>query len=352
MITIQKHLSSNTLFPATGLSEPEFGKQISDHMFLADYDAGSWSGFRIVPYGKMEFYPSMLALHYGQSVFEGLKAFRMHDGRISVFRPDSHAARFNRSLERMCMPPVPAEVFMDGLRELVSTDRQWVPAAGGSSLYLRPFCFATEPRLRMRVSGQYQFIILTSPAGKYFGKPYRLKVETYYTRTAEGGTGFAKCAGNYGGSYYPVTQANSKGYDQVLWTDAREHKYIDEAGMMNIMFIIDGKLVTPSLNSAILDGITRDSVIRLAIDSGMTVEERRISVDELEDHLVHHRVSEVFGTGTAAVVAPVAVIGIGSTDYPIPDPSSEAFQNRIAEKLQRIRTGMDPDPYGWNYIIA
>lgn len=351
MISIEKHLTVTSRLSEADLSNPEFGKQLSDHMFIADFEINKWSNYRILPYGKLEYFPSMLALHYGQSVFEGMKAFRMTDGRISIFRPHTHLRRFNQSLERMCMPEVSEELFIESLSELIQLDEGWIPNTPGSALYLRPFCFASEPRLRIRIAEQYQFIILTSPAGKYFGKPYRLKVETNYTRTAEGGTGYAKCSGNYGSSYYPVKVANQEGFDQVLWTDAKEHKYIDEAGMMNIMFIIDGKLITPSLNSAILAGVTRDSVLQLAKDFGVPTEERRITVAELEDYLEQQRVTEAFGTGTAAVVAPVAVIGIGKTEYNIPQPGIQSFQQRAAERLHNIRTGKAEDTHHWNFVL-
>lgn len=293
----------------------------------------------------------MLALHYGQSVFEGMKAFSMVDGRISIFRPLTHLARFNRSLERMCMPAITEELFMDGLTALIKTDKQWVPTVAGSSLYIRPFCFASESRLRIKVSEEYQFIILASPAGKYFGKPYKLKVETHFTRTAEGGTGYAKCAGNYGSSYYPVKLANEEGFDQVIWTDARDHQYIDEAGMMNLMFVAEGKLITPELNTAILAGITRDSILTLARDLGMEVQERRISVAELEAQLTRGVISEVFGTGTAAVVAPVSTIRIGNKDHHVAVPDSNSFQHQVARLLNAIRTGTAPDTHHWNFII-
>jgi len=312
MTSISYSLTPISTLKPEFLANPEFGKQCSDHMFCASFQNGQWSNHRIVPYGKIEFFPSMLSLHYGQSVFEGMKAFRMKDGSISVFRPNTHFNRFNRSLERMCMPTVSEAMFMDGLTALLKTDHQWVPSNPGSSLYLRPFCFASESRLKIKISDEYQFIILTSPAGKYFGKPYRLKVETHFTRTAEGGTGYAKCAGNYGSSYYPVKMANEEGFDQVIWTDARDHQYIDEAGMMNIMFVAEGKLITPSLNTAILAGVTRDSILTLARDWGMEVEERRISVAELDRQLSKGTITEAFGTGTAAVVAPIATIRIGN----------------------------------------
>lgn len=329
----------------------EFGLHISDHMLVAEFSNGMWQDPKIVPYGQMEFFPAMMALHYGQSVFEGMKAFRMDNGDVSVFRPGTHFERFNRSLERMCMPTVPPSMFMDGLFELIKTDQDWVSGVPGSSLYLRPFSFASEPRLKIKVAEKYNFIILTSPAGPYHSKPYRLKVETEYTRTVEGGTGFAKCAGNYGSSYYPMQLALKEGYDQVLWTDGKEHRYIDEVGMMNVMFMVNGVLTTPKLNTAILSGVTRDSVLTLANDLGVKVEERRISVAEIGEGIRSGHVTEAFGTGTAAVVAPVSTINIEGTDLHIPEPGDGSFQNRVKEKLERIRLGREPDKYSWNHII-
>ena len=329
----------------------DFGLHMSDHILVAEYSNGQWGAARIKPYGTMEFYPAMMALHYGQSVFEGLKAFRMENGDISVFRAATHLERFNRSLERMCMPTVPASLFLDGLFELIRTDQDWVSGNPGCSLYLRPFCFASEARLKIKVAEKYHFIILTSPAGPYYTKPYRLKVETEYTRTVEGGTGFAKCAGNYGSSYYPMQLAFQEGYDQVLWTDGKEHKYIDEVGMMNVMFMIDGVLTTPKLNTAILSGVTRDSVLTLAKDMGVRTEERRISVEEIETNLKQGRISEAFGTGTAAVVAPITTINISGTDHQIPEPTPSSFQSKVKNLLSDMRTGRAADIHGWNHII-
>lgn len=329
----------------------EFGLHISDHMLVAEFSNGQWGTARIKPYGQIPFYPAMMALHYGQSVFEGMKAFRMDNGDISIFRANTHLERFNRSLERMCMPSVPASLFIDGLTELLQIDQEWVSGNPGCSLYLRPFCFASEPRLKIKVAETYQFIILTSPAGPYHSKPYRLKVETEYTRTVEGGTGFAKCAGNYGSSYYPMQQAFRQGYDQVLWTDGKEHKYIDEVGMMNVMFMIDGVLTTPKLNTAILGGVTRDSVLTLAREMGVKTEERRVSVEEIEVALKQGRISEAFGTGTAAVVAPISTISISGKDHQIPEPGNDAFQVKVKSLLGDIRSGRKADSHHWNHII-
>lgn len=329
----------------------EFGKYMADHMVVVDNINGKWQEPTIVPYGDMMMSPAMLSLHYGQSVFEGMKAFFTKDGHINIFRPHKHSARFNRSLDRMVMPQVPEEIFIQCLHQLIDLDRKWIPTSEGSSLYIRPFMFAYEARLGVKVADHFKFIILNSPVAAYQAKPYRLKVEDYYVRTAEGGTGFAKCAGNYGGAFYPTQIAREEGFDQILWTDHKEHKYIDEVGMMNVMFMINGKLVTPKLTTAILEGVTRDTILTLAKDMGVTVEERRVSVDEIEEGLKNGSVTEAFGTGTAAVVAPIAVIRIKGHDLEIPAVTANSFQQRVKEKLNNIRMGTEPDVHGWNYII-
>jgi branched-chain amino acid aminotransferase len=329
----------------------EFGKYIADHMVMADFKDGKWHEPAIVPFGDILMSPAMLSLHYGQAVFEGMKAFYMNDGNINIFRPQRHHARLNRSLDRMCMPQVSEEMFLQSLRALIELDREWIPKAEGSSFYIRPFMFAYEARLGVKVADHFKFIIINSPVAAYQAKPYRLKVEDTYVRTAEGGTGFAKCAGNYGGAFYPTQIAREEGFDQILWTDHKEHKYIDEVGMMNVMFVINGKLVTPKLTTAILDGVTRDTILTLAKDMGVTVEERRVSIDEIEAGLKDGSVTEAFGTGTAAVVAPIAVIKIKGNDLTIPVAGPDSFQLRAKKKLNDIRMGAEPDKHGWNYII-
>lgn len=256
----------------------EFGNHLSDHMFVADYNKGRWDAPRVVPFADISVSPAMLSLHYGQSVFEGMKAFRTQSGDINIFRPQKHLARFNKSLDRMCMPAVPEDLFLSALETLITVDEQWVPDGDGATLYIRPLAFATESRLGVKVSDQYKLIIMTSPVGPYQSKPYRLKVENHFVRTAEGGTGFAKCAGNYGGAFYPTQIARQEGFDQILWTDHKEHRYIDEVGMMNVMFVLGGKLVTPKLTSAILEGVTRDSILTLAKDMAIFPVEDRKSV--------------------------------------------------------------------------
>jgi branched-chain amino acid aminotransferase len=294
--------------------------------------------------------PAILALHYGQAIFEGMKAFRRTDGSITVFRPQKHHDRMNKSLERMCMPSISYDMFIQTLHTLIDVDRDWVPGGEGA-LYLRPLVFASESRLGVKVADQYKYVVLTSPVGPYYSKPFRLKVEDHYTRTAEGGPGFAKCAGNYGGAFYPTQVARQEGFDQVLWTDHKEHKYIDEVGMMNVMFVLNGKLVTPKLSSAILDGITRDSILTLAREAGITVEERRVSVDELAEGFKNKSLTEAFGAGTAAVVAPIAVINIHGTDYALPPVAADSIQLRMKATLAGIRNGGIADKHNWNYII-
>jgi len=329
----------------------EFGKYISDHMLVADYVNGKWQEPKIMPYGDMPMSPAMLSLHYGQAVFEGMKAFKNKDGHICIFRPQKHSDRLNKSLARMCMPEIPEDLFIQSLYAIVEVDQNWIPTSDGASLYLRPVVFAYEARLGVKIADHFKFVILTSPAGAYFSKPTRLKVEETYVRAAEGGTGFAKCAGNYGGAFYPTQVARQEGFDQVLWTDAKEHKYIDEAGVMNVMFVINGKLITPRLTTALLDGVTRDSILKLAPELGMSVEERRVSVEEIEQAFINGTITEAFGAGTAAVVSPIAAINIHGKDYQLPQPGMTSFQLRAKEKLNNIRLGHEPDVHGWNYII-
>ena len=238
-----------------------FGSLYSDHMLVADYIDGEWQTPKIVPFGEMSFNPGLASLHYGQSIFEGMKAFKNDAGEALLFRPLENFKRFNISAERMCMVPVPEEIFIGGLEELMRIDNAWIPTGEDNSLYLRPFMFATDTYLGVRPSLSYRFMIITSPAGKYYSKPPRVKVETEYIRAAEGGVGYAKCAGNYAASLYPAKLAQQKGYDQLLWTDAAEHKYFEESGTMNVMFVKDGKLITPATSSTILKGTTREALI-------------------------------------------------------------------------------------------
>jgi branched-chain amino acid aminotransferase len=329
----------------------EFGKYISDHMLVVNYNHEKWHEPEIVPFGDIAMSPAILSIHYGQAIFEGMKAYKTLHGNITVFRVRKHWERMNRSLDRMCMPAISEELFTRSLHALLEIDRQWIPTAEGSSLYIRPVVFATESRLGVKISDQYKFIIMTSPVGPYYSKPLKIKVEETYVRAAEGGAGFAKCAGNYGVSFYPTHQARLQGFDQVLWTDAKEHKYIDEAGTMNVMFVLNGKLVTPKLTTAILDGVTRDSILTLAKEMNMPVEERKVGVDELAEACDNGNLTEAFGSGTAAIVAPITVINIHGKDHQLPVPTEISFQQRVKQKLSNLRLGIEPDTHGWNYSI-
>jgi branched-chain amino acid aminotransferase len=328
-----------------------FGNYISDHMLVANYKNSQWQQPQITPFGEIPMTPAILSLHYGQSVFEGMKAFKNKKGEVSIFRPQRHHQRLLRSLERMCMPAISEALFIDSLCALIAADVTWIPDTEGSALYLRPVIFATESRLGVKISDEYKFVVLTSPVGPYFAKPVRVKVEEQYVRAAEGGTGFAKCAGNYGGAFYPAEQARQAGFDQVLWTDSKEHKYIDESGAMNVMFVLDGKLVTPQLSSSILDGVTRNSILTLADDMGIPKEERKVSVAELKAGFENGKLTEAFGVGTAAVVSTIATINISGKDYSLPTDTNSSFQQRVKKKLNDIRMGNEPDIHNWNYNV-
>jgi len=327
-----------------------FGTDPTDHIFWADYRNGAWTQARIEPYGNITLSPIALCLHYGQTVFEGFKAYRQADGNINIFRPYKHHSRLNRSLERMCMPPVPEALFMEAVHELVSLEHQWIPDRADASLYLRPFVIATEPRLGVKVSDEYMFGIVCMPMANYYSANLKVKVETDFVRAVEGGTGAAKCGGNYGAAFYPTQKAKEQGFDQVLWTDGKHNEYIEESGTMNIMFIIEDVLVTPPLSGSILDGITRDSLITLARDKGIAVQERKISYKELETAFKSGARVEAFGVGTAAVISPIEMIGIQGASY-YPDVSSDAVLYRLKAKLQNIRRGLEADVHSWNYII-
>lgn len=329
----------------------EFGKYVSDHMLICDYKDGAWQHPHIMPFSNLSLSPTTLALHYGQTVFEGMKAFRMHDGRVNIFRLDRHYSRFVKSLERMCMAVIPEDIFREGLMKLVETDAAWVPSKSGDALYLRPFMIASEARFGVKISDEYTFIIFTGPVPALYVDPIKVKVETKYVRAAKGGTGAAKCGGNYGGAYFPTRLARQEGYEQVLWTDGRDHEFIEESGMMNVMFVIDGALVTAPLSDSILDGVTRDSLLTLAVDMGFKASERPISVTELENAFKNGSITEAFGAGTAAVVAPIKTISINGTDYNLPVYQGNEMMFRLKNQLEQIRTGIINDPYGWNFIV-
>ncbi len=329
----------------------EFGKHVSDHMLVSDFRDGRWHQPQVVPFANLSLNPTALALHYGQTVFEGMKAFSMVDGRINIFRIHRHYDRFVKSSERMCMAVPPREIFIEGLSRLVEIDRAWIPRQSGAALYLRPFIYASEAKFGIKISDEYRFIIFTGPVPDLYANPIKVKVETNYTRAAKGGAGFAKCGGNYGAAHYPTRIAREQGYDQVLWTDAKENRFIEESGMMNAMFVIDNMLVTPPLSDSILDGVTRDSLLTLANDFGYKTEERRIAVEELESAFRDNTITEAFGAGTAAVVAPIRTIHINGTDYHLPNYTPENILYRLKRQLEMIRSGRADDKHEWNFVL-
>ena len=327
-----------------------FGKIPTEHMFIAEYKNGEWQNAQVVPFHDLTLSPLALCLHYGQTVFEGMKAFMMEDGHINVFRMDKHYDRFTKSLHRMCMPPVPKKLFTDAIHQLVKLDSDWVPREADGSLYIRPFMIATEDRIGVKVSDEYMFMVVCSPAFQYYAKPLKVKIETTYVRAADGGTGNAKCGGNYGGAFYPTQLAREAGYDQVLWTDSVHNEFIEESGTMNAMFFIDNVLITPQLSGTILDGVTRDSLLTIARAKGINVEERQISYNELIDAFEAGKHVEAFGAGTAAVVAPIEIIAIGHKEYKCYiEPDAMMYQ--LQKELFNIRKGIIADTNKWNYII-
>lgn len=324
-----------------------FGKFFSDHMLEADYADGEWQSVSIKPYQPISFEPSLMALHYGQSIFEGIKAYRDKKGKVVIFRPYDNLKRFNISAERMEMPAIPEDIFIEGMRRLIDLDRDWIPAKDEHSLYIRPFMFATDAALGVKPSDSYKFMILLSPTGPYYAAPMKIYVEEKFTRAAPGGVGFAKNAGNYGGSLKAAAVARSQGYDQVLWTDAFEHRWLQEVGTMNVFFVIDNKVVTPSLEEGtILEGVTRDSVIQVLREEGMTVEERKISIDELIEAHRAGKLSEMFGSGTAATISPIKELKY--KDYIIHlDPTIFKLAPLAKRILTEIREEKRPDNHNW-----
>lgn len=335
----------------TDFNNLPFGKVFSDHMLVADYADGEWKNFEILAYGPISLSPAISALHYGQAFFEGIKAYKHDDGKVSIFRPDKNAIRFNRSAERLCMPTLPEDVFVQSIATLVDIDRDWIPAKENHAMYIRPFMFAADPYLGVTPSATYKYVVLVGPVGPYFSKPLRVKIETHYTRAAEGGMGYAKAAGNYGASMLPGRKAAQEGFDQLIWTDAKEHKYVEEMGAANAMFLLDGKLITAETKDTILDGVTRDTVIALAKDWGITVEERKVSVAELAEGARNGKLTDAFGAGTAATIAPVASFVVDGEEFFLSDPATREFSNKVFKTLDAIKYGRTEDTHGWNYMV-
>ncbi|MEU8247968.1 branched-chain amino acid aminotransferase [Nonomuraea sp. NPDC048916] len=339
------------------LANPGFGQVFTDHMISIDYtDGEGWHDARLEPYGPLSLDPATAVLHYAQELFEGLKAYRQINGSIVTFRPYANAARFNRSAERMAMPELPKETFVESLELLVQTDRDWVPTTEGHSLYLRPFIFATQVGLGVNYpSRTYRYMVIASPAASYFSggiKPVSVWLSTEYTRAAPGGTGFAKCGGNYAAAFVAQRQAVENGCDQVVWLDAHEHRYVEEMGGMNLFFVFGDKLVTPALTGTLLPGITRDSILTMAADLGLRPEERLITTDEWQAGCESGELSEVFACGTAAVVTPVGSVKGADRAWSIGDGTPGPVTMRVREELVGIQYGSRPDPHNWIHKIS
>jgi branched-chain amino acid aminotransferase len=333
------------------LENVPFGKYFTDHMLEVDYEDGEWKTAEIKPYQPLLLEPSLAALHYGQAIFEGIKAYKNADGEVSIFRPYDNFKRFNISAERMEMPQVPEEIFMEGMRMLIDIDKNWIPNQKEHSLYIRPFMFSSDELIGVRPSEKYKFIIILSPTGPYYATPMRINVEEKYARAVPGGIGYAKAAGNYGGAMHPTAQAKKEGYDQVLWMDAVEHKYVQECGTMNVFFIIDNTVVTPRLDEGtILAGVTRDSVITLFKEMGYKVEERLVSIDEI---IAAHKkgvLQDVFGTGTAATVSFIKELKY--KDYIMKfDIEKWTATPEVKRRMDAIKYGTAADTHGWLYKI-
>lgn len=329
-----------------------FGTVFTDHMFYSEYKNGEWQNLEIKPYGPLTITPALHTLHYGQALFEGQKAYRQQDGSVAIFRPEMNARRMNHSARRMFVPEFPEADFIKALKELVSLDSDWVPHQKDASLYLRPFMYGSSEFIAARPSEEYVFCIIMSPVAAYYSGSVKVKVEETYTRSATGGVGSTKCAGNYGGAFYPTHLAKEQGYTQVIWTDHINHELVEESGTMNIAFIIDNTFITPPLSDRILPGITRDSILHLLREEKMIdkVEERPIKVEEVIKAAEEGRLQEAFGMGTAAVISPIDTIAFRDTDYSIPTPEN-GLGVKIKNRLSDIRYGRTADPYGWMLTV-
>jgi branched-chain amino acid aminotransferase len=316
-------------------------------MFIMDFDNGNWSEPKITPYGDISLSPANSAIHYGQSCFEGMKAHRDQNGDVVLFRPYENARRFNRSNKRMCIPEINEDLFVNSILELISIDKNWVPQNLDHSLYIRPFIFATDPYIGIKPSDSYKFMIFTCPVGSYYSEPVSVKVETHYSRAVQGGTGFSKAAGNYAAALYPAMLANKEGFRQLIWTDAKEHKYIEEAGTMNVLFVIDNVLITPIVGDTILNGITRKSVVEIAKDWGIEVQERKIEVQEVFEALKDGSLTEAFGAGTAATIAPISNISLNGENFTISESKDHHFHTKVLKYLSEYKMGMHPDKFNW-----
>jgi len=350
-----KIIPAATRKPKPDESKLGFGKHFTDHMLTIDFTEGiGWHDAQIVPYGPLVLDPASLVLHYAQEIFEGLKAYRTPEGKVQLFRPEMNARRFRRSAERLCMAELPEEDFVQAVDTLVSYEKDWVPHAEGTSLYIRPFMFATEAAVGVHPARNYKFVIILSPVGNYYPQgvnPVKIYVEENYVRATKGGMGFTKTGGNYAASIKAQAEAAEKGYVQVLWLDGVERKYVEEIGTSNAVFMINGKIVTAPLDGTILPGITRDSCLHLLRDWGIPVEERKLSIDEVMDAARKGTLDEAFATGTAAVISPVGELCYKGEKVTVSDFKTGPVARRLYDALAGIQWGTAPDPFGWTVEV-
>lgn len=324
-----------------------FGRTFSDHMFVSEYSEGEWKNDRIVPFGHFTMHPASMVLHYGQAIFEGMKASKHEDGTPLLMRPEQHAQRLNRSAERMMMPAFPEERFLQAVNELVAMDAGWIPPAEGWALYIRPYMYATDEFIGVRPSDTYRFCIFTGPVGPYYAEPVSLLVEQNYVRAVPGGTGEAKAAGNYAGSLRPAYEAQQKGFDQVMWMGGKDKMEVNEVGTMNIFFVIGDEVITPKTDGAILKGITRDCFLTILKDKGIKATSRIITIDEVAEAYDKGELKEIFGAGTAAVVSHVAKLQYGDKSMELPPVEERKIGNMLKAHLNALRSGKAADPHGW-----
>lgn len=335
---------------AVDFDDLKFGSVFSDHMLVCDYKDGKWHAPKIMPYAPLTLDPSAKIFHYGQSIFEGMKAYKDDADNVWLFRPEDNCKRLNISAKRLAIPELPEAYFMEGLVALLKLDKDWIPTKDGSSLYIRPFVFASGQGFHASPADEYKFIICTAPSGSYFSGEVKVLIEEKYSRSADGGVGFAKAGGNYAGQFYPTQLAKAKGYQQVIWTDDHKHEYIEEAGAMNIFVRIGDTLITGPTSDRILDGITRKSIIELARSENINVEVRKLTVSEVVEAAKNGELKEMFGAGTAAVISPISGFGYKGVDYDLPKLDS-TYAEYLKKRITDIQTNKAEDPFGWRYKV-
>lgn len=350
MTSIKITKTKNSKLQTTDFENLGFGKVFSDHMLICDYKNGSWGEPEIVPFQPMSLMPSAKIFHYGQSIFEGMKAYKDNASNTWLFRPIENYIRLNKSAKRLAIPEIPKNIFFDGLKELLKIDNNWIPNLDGCSLYIRPIVFATGEGFHASPADSYRFLIATAPSGPYFSGQVKVLIEEKYSRSANGGVGFAKAGGNYAGQFYPTQLAIEKGYDQVIWTDDNTHEYIEEAGAMNIFVRINDTLITGPTSDRILDGVTRKSIIDIANKEGIPVEIRKFKVSEIIEASKNNTLKEMFGAGTAAVISPISVFGFRNKDYKLPEIEN-SYATTLKKLITDIQTNKTNDKFGWRFLV-